>query len=72
MLPFYIGEAEYVILEINNGKIENVELKLIDYDINIVKEKIKKSKILEEDTVLMNLSFCAISGKGSIRQNFLK
>lgn len=70
--PFYIGEAEYVILEINNGKIENVELKLIDYDINIVKEKIKKSKILEEDTVLMNLSFCAISGKGSIRQNFLK
>lgn len=70
--PFYVGKAEYVIIEINNRKIENVELKLINYDINIIKEKIIESKILEEDKVLMNLSFCAISGKGSIRRDFLK
>lgn len=68
--PYYSGKAEYVILEIEDGKIKNIELKLIDYDVNIVKQKIIESGILNQDNVLMNLSFCAISGKGDIRHNF--
>lgn len=70
--PYYTGKSEYVILEIENGKVKNVELKLIDYDINIIKQKIIESGILREDKVLMNLTYCAISGKGKIRYNFLK
>lgn len=70
--PYYVGKAEYLILEIKNGKIKNIELKLVDYDINIIKQKIINSDILKYDKVLMNLTYCAISGKGEIRYNFLK
>ena len=70
--PHYTSQAEYIILEIEENKITNVQLRLIDYDINIIKEKIIKSEILKQDKVLMNLSFCAISGKGMVRYNFLK
>ena len=68
--PFYAGKAEYIILDIQNKKIENVELKLIEYDVELIKNKIIKSGILKEDKVLMNLSYLAISGNGSIRYNF--
>lgn len=70
--PYYMGKAEYVILEIECGKIKNIELKLIDYDINIIKQKIIESGILKIDKVLMNLTFCAINGKGEVRYKFLK
>ena len=58
------------ILEIKENKIENIDLRLVDYDINIVKQKIIDSGILEYEKVLMNLSFLAISGDGMIRYQF--
>lgn len=70
--PHYIGKAEYVILSINNGKIDNIDLRLVDYDIEKVKQKIIESGILEEDKVLMNLTFCGINGNGQARSNFFK
>ncbi len=70
--PYYIGKAEYVILSIKNGKIENIDLRLIDYDIEEVKQKIIESGILKEDKVLMNLTFCGMNGNGLARHNFFK
>ena len=70
--PYYSGKAEYVIIEIENKTIKNIELKLVDYDIELVKKKIIESGILNVDNVLMNLTYCAISGKGEIRHNFFK
>lgn len=70
--PYYIGLAEYVILEVNNGKIINVDFRLIKYDIEAVKQKIIESGILEQEKVLMNLSYCGINGNGIIRHNFFK
>ena len=70
--PHYVGKAEYVILSINNGKIENIDLRLVDYDIEKVKEKIIESGILKEDKVFMNLTFCGINGNGQARSDFFK
>ncbi len=70
--PHYVGKAEYVILTINNGKIENIDLRLVDYDIEKVKQKIIESGILNEDKVLMNLTFCGINGNGQARNKFFK
>ena len=70
--PYYTGEAEYVILNIENGKIINIELKLIKYNIEELKNKIIKSGILKEDKVLMNLTYNAIRGEGLIRHQFFE
>ena len=70
--PYYVGKAEYVVLTIENGKIENIDLRLIDYDIEKVKQKIIESGILNEDKVLMNLTFCGMNGNGLARHNFFK
>ena len=70
--PYYIGKAEYVILTINNGKIDNIDLRLIDYDIELVKQKIIESGILTVDKVLMNLTYCGMNGNGLARHNFFK
>ncbi len=70
--PHYVGKAEYVILTINNGKIENIDLKLVDYDIEKVKQKIIESGILNEDKVLMNLTYCGINGNGQARSEFFR
>lgn len=70
--PYYVGKAEYVILTIKNGKIENIELKLVDYDIKKVKQKIIESGILKIDKVFMNLTYCGINGNGSVRHEFFR
>lgn len=70
--PHYVGKAEYVILSINNGKIENIDLRLVDYDIEKVKQKIIESGILNEDKVLMNLTYCGINGNGQARSEFFR
>lgn len=70
--PHYIGKAEYVILTINNGKIENIDLRLVDYDIEKIKSKILESGILSEDKVLMSLTYCGINGNGQARSEFFK
>lgn len=70
--PAYKGKAEYVILEIKNGKILNIDLKLVDYNIEEVKRKIIESGILKEDKVLTNIAFSVISGNGEVKYNFFK
>ena len=70
--PYYNGKAEYVILTIDDGEIKNIDLKLIDYDIELVKQKIIESGILKEDKVFMNLTFCGMTGNGLARHNFFK
>ena len=44
---------------------------LVNFDINLIKKKIITSGILNEDKVLMNLTYGAISGHGAMRHNFL-
>ena len=70
--PYYIGTAEYVILTIENGEMEQVELKRIKYDIEEVKRKIIASGILEVDKVFMSLTYGSISGQGIMRHKFLR
>ena len=70
--PLYKGKAEYVILEIASGKIKSIDLRLVDYNFEEVKQKIIESGILEQDKVFMNLSYAAISGHGEVKSNFLK
>jgi putative phosphoesterase len=67
--PYYVRIAEYIILHINNGEVK-VEKRLVEYDTDILKEKIKKSGILDVDKVLMNLTYCAVTGKGELRHQF--
>lgn len=70
--PEYKGKAEYVILEIKNGKIFNIDFRLIDYNIEEVKKKIIESGILNEDKVLANIAFSVINGHGDVKYNFFK
>lgn len=70
--PYYNSLAEYVILDISNGKINNIDLRHVKYDLEIIKQKIIDSGILNEDKVLMNLSFCGINGNGIVRDNFFE
>lgn len=69
--PFYIGGAEYVILNID-GKDIDADLKVINYDIEELRNKIKECGILEHDKVLMNLTFCGIDGHGRERYSFFR
>ena len=69
--PYYEAKAEYIILHINNKNVE-VEKRLVDYKPELLKEKIKKCGILNEDKVLMSLTYAALVGKGKIRYQFFK
>lgn len=68
--PFYKGQAEYIILEVSNGKVNNIDLRLVDYNIETIKNKIIKCGILDIDKTLMNLTYLSISGNGKIRYDF--
>lgn len=70
--PYYKAKAEYVILEIENGKILKIDLRLVDYNIEEVKQKIIESGILKEDKILMNIAYSVISGHGEVKYNFFK
>ena len=70
--PHYSGTGEYVILEVNNGKILGIEKRLVKYNTEEVKKKILESGILSEDNVFMNLTYCAVVGRGDIRESFLR
>lgn len=67
--PYYKAEAEYIILHIKNKQVE-IEKRLIPYKTDFVKEKIKKCGILDEDRVLMSLTYAALIGNGKIRHQF--
>ncbi len=69
--PYYVGQAEYVILEINNGKISDIDSRLVKFDIDEIKKKILNSGILLEDKVFMNLTYGGISGHSEMRFKFL-
>ena len=69
--PYYVGGAEYVLLDIN-GKNINVDLRVVNYDIEILRNKIKECGILEEDTVFMSLTFLGIDGHGKERYSFFR
>lgn len=69
--PYYIGGAEYVVLSIENGKLD-VEFKVVKYDVDALKNKIRECGILEHDTVLMNLTVLGIDGHGKERYSFFK
>ena len=69
--PHYVGQAEFVILEIKNGKVDKIDFKLVSYDLEKVKEMIIKSGILQYEKTLMNLTYLSISGKSEIKYNFL-
>jgi putative phosphoesterase len=70
--PFYTGKAEYVILEIESGKIKDIKFNLVDYDIEKLKEEIRKSGILDVEKVLINLTYAAVSGNGEMRFQFFR
>lgn len=63
--------AEYIILEIEGNNII-IHKKIVKFDVEKLKELIKESGILNEEKVLMNLTYGAIIGKGLIRYNFFK
>lgn len=69
--PYYVGGAEYVLLDIN-GKNIDVDLRVVNYDIEILRNKIKECGILEEDTVFMSLTFLGIDGHGKERYSFFR
>lgn len=70
--PYYLGKAEYVILEVNDKKIKNIEFKLVDYDIEEVKRLVIENGILNYEKTYMNLTYLGINGNGKIRHNFFK
>ena len=70
--PYYVGGAEYVILDIKDGKINDIDLRVVSYDLDKLKEKIEQSGILEVEKTLMNLSFMGINGHGKERSEFFK
>ncbi len=72
VLSYYIGQAEYTIIDIKDGKVDNVTPRLVNYDLEIVKDKIIKCGILDEDRVLINLIYLTINGKKWIKHNFLQ
>jgi putative phosphoesterase len=67
--PYYLRTAEYIILHINNKDVK-VEKRLVEYDTNLLKLKIKKSGILDVDKVLMGLTYNAVTGNGNFRRQF--
>ena len=58
--PYYIGKAEYVILTIENKEIKKVDFRLVDYNVEIIKQKIIECGILDVDKVLMNVTYMRI------------
>lgn len=69
--PYYNSKAEYVILHINNKRVD-IEKRLIQYNPEDVKNKIIKCGILERDRVLMSLTYASITGNGETRYKFFK
>lgn len=66
---FNIGQAEFVILKIENGKYE-IEKRIVKYDFDKLKEKIIESGILEQEKTFINLVYLALIGKREIRREF--
>ena len=70
--PYYKAKAEYVIIEFKDSKVVDVDFRLVDFDIELVRKKILESGILNHDHVLMNLTYLSLSGYGRIRECFFE
>ncbi len=68
---FNIGQAEYVILDIQNGKY-NIEARKVDYSLEKLKENIIKSGMPENERTFINLVYLALIGKKEIRKKFYR
>lgn len=66
---FNIGQAEFIVLKIENGKYE-IEKRIVKFDLEELKEKIVKSGILEQEKTFINLVYLALIGKREIRRDF--
>lgn len=64
-----IGYAEYIIINIENGKF-NIEKRLIKFEPEKLKDKIIKSGILKKDETLMNLVYLQLTGRPDIKARF--
>ena len=69
--PYNANKAEYVILDIENGKY-NIIKRLVEFNLEKLKNMIIQTGILDADKVLMNLTYLALCGKGNIRYEFFK
>lgn len=67
--PYNMDNAEYAILDINSGVVD-IQKRQVKFDIEKLKNMIKKTGILDVDEVLMNLTYGAICGKGEVRHAF--
>ncbi len=68
---FNIGQAEYVILDIKDGKI-NIETRKANFDLEKVKENIIKSKMHLNERTFINLVYLALTGERQIRKKFYR
>lgn len=68
---FNIGQAEYVILDIENGKYK-IESKKVNYSLDKLKENIINSGMLEKEKTFINLVYLALIGKKEIRKMFYR
>lgn len=67
-----LGKSQYTILTCEKGKVK-VEPRTIDYDINILKEKIKQNGgMYKEAKMWQNLCYCTIATGHDIRKEFCK
>lgn len=63
--------AEYLIMNID-GKNIDIDERNIEFDTDLLKEKIIKSGILNEETVFINFAYLAVTGGGDMTREFFK
>lgn len=68
---FNIGQAEYVILDIKNGKY-NIESRKVTYSLEKLKENIIKSGMAQNERTFINLVYLSLIGKKEIRKSFFR
>ena len=68
---FNIGQAEYVILDIKNGKY-NIEPRKVTYRLEKLKENIIKSGMVQNEKTFINLVYLSLIGRKEIRKAFYR
>lgn len=67
--PKNINFAEYVIIDIENGKYEIENLK-VEFDVNKIREGILKSGLLKIDLAFINLTYETLIGNPKLKEKF--
>lgn len=68
--PFNPKQAEYVIIDISEDGTYQIEAKIIEYDVEKLKQKLQECDILKTDKVFMNLMFLVTNGRPDVRRKF--